>query len=267
MSEPQANLSTVPTNDGQRRKKLHFVMQGKGGVGKSFIASLICQTLSKKEVDYDGYDLDPNNQTLAAITGLPVKTWSILRDDVDEDEDEESVIDTARFDELMREITKTDKDVVLDTGASVFIDLNNYLIINGMINLLDAQGIDVYMHCVVIGGGAQQECLVGLDRMVSVYKDHPAKIIIWLNEKEGKIEADKVSFEDGVFYKENKHHVDTIIKVPRQRNPLFEEALKEMNMKSLTFEGAAIDPTIDFIVRARLQKMEKQYVGNLSNFF
>lgn len=44
-------------------KTIHFVLQGKGGAGKSFIASILAQYM--KELDHDNLvlDTDPLNQS------------------------------------------------------------------------------------------------------------------------------------------------------------------------------------------------------------
>ena len=42
---------------------IHFILQGKGGVGKSYVASLLTQYLQDKKKPVVGFDLDPTNPT------------------------------------------------------------------------------------------------------------------------------------------------------------------------------------------------------------
>ena len=44
---------------------VHFVLQGKGGVGKSFVASILGQYFQVRGRDVRCFDTDPVNQTFA----------------------------------------------------------------------------------------------------------------------------------------------------------------------------------------------------------
>jgi cellulose biosynthesis protein BcsQ len=45
----------------------HFIMQGKGGVGKSLTASILMQYLLKQGLEVSGCDTDPVNSSLLRI--------------------------------------------------------------------------------------------------------------------------------------------------------------------------------------------------------
>jgi len=49
-----------------------FILQGKGGVGKSFIAVLLIQYYKLKGYDVRALDTDPVNNTLAGYTEFDV---------------------------------------------------------------------------------------------------------------------------------------------------------------------------------------------------
>ena len=49
---------------------VHLILQGKGGVGKSFIAALLAQYLQEKGVAVRCFDADPVNSTLASFPAL-----------------------------------------------------------------------------------------------------------------------------------------------------------------------------------------------------
>ena len=82
-------------------KDIHFIVQGKGGVGKSFIASLLAQFFSKNK-QVLCFDTDPVNQTFSRYKALNVKTIDIL--------DEHNNIDSGKFDVLMNTLL-SDEDV------------------------------------------------------------------------------------------------------------------------------------------------------------
>ena len=51
---------------------VHLILQGKGGVGKSFIAALLAQYLQEKGVAVRCFDADPVNSTQAIEPGMTV---------------------------------------------------------------------------------------------------------------------------------------------------------------------------------------------------
>jgi CO dehydrogenase nickel-insertion accessory protein CooC1 len=52
-----------------------LILQGKGGVGKSFIAALLAQYLQEKGVAVRCFDADPVNSTLASFPAYRRRNW------------------------------------------------------------------------------------------------------------------------------------------------------------------------------------------------
>ncbi len=73
----------------------HFVLQGKGGVGKSFVANLLAQSFIAKGTPALCIDTDPVNGTLHAFSSLGVQRINILEGDE---------INTRAFDTLIEKI-------------------------------------------------------------------------------------------------------------------------------------------------------------------
>jgi cellulose biosynthesis protein BcsQ len=98
----------------------HFIMQGKGGVGKSLVSSILIQYLLKRGLTVSGCDTDPVNSSLARHQSLDVKVIDIMDNDD---------IDPGRFDELIRHIDggSDEAHMVIDIGASCFVSLCAYL--------------------------------------------------------------------------------------------------------------------------------------------
>ena len=61
-------------------KEVHFIAQGKGGVGKSFIASILAQYLKERVKDehIHCYDTDPVNPTFSRYSALSAQVVPIL---------------------------------------------------------------------------------------------------------------------------------------------------------------------------------------------
>ena len=63
---------------------VHFVLNGKGGIGKSFISSLLCQYLTHKNEKGESVvaiDTDPNNTTLYNMKALKAKFLQLIDKD------------------------------------------------------------------------------------------------------------------------------------------------------------------------------------------
>ncbi|WP_308620459.1 P-loop NTPase [uncultured Desulfovibrio sp.] len=59
---------------------IHFILQGKGGVGKSMIAVMLCQTLRHFGKEVIAFDTDPVNATLAGFKEFNVTSLDVMQD-------------------------------------------------------------------------------------------------------------------------------------------------------------------------------------------
>src|SRR3954463_884862 len=72
---------------------VHLSLQGKGGVGKSLVASLLAQYFTdRKKIPIRCIDADPVNQTLAQYKGLAAQRLDLMK---------EGSVDQRAFDGLM----------------------------------------------------------------------------------------------------------------------------------------------------------------------
>src|ERR1700730_9650938 len=79
--------SSDPASSLERNKpmrKAHFVLQGKGGVGKTFVASLIAQYLTERGEPVACLDTDQVHCSFLDITALRVRSVKILKEDSEE---------------------------------------------------------------------------------------------------------------------------------------------------------------------------------------
>ena len=94
--------------------KIHMILQGKGGVGKSFISSTLAQHKFAKGGNPLCIDTDPVNATFYGFKKLNVKQINVMNNDE---------IDPRKFDDLIELIAKADNDVIIDNGASTFVPI------------------------------------------------------------------------------------------------------------------------------------------------
>ena len=92
--------------------KIHMILQGKGGVGKSFIAATLTQFKISTGQKPLCVDTDPVNSTFNGFKSLNVKRLNIM------DGDE---INPRNFDHLVEQIAQSKNDIIIDNGASSFV--------------------------------------------------------------------------------------------------------------------------------------------------
>src|SRR5216684_5647350 len=163
---------------------VHFALQGKGGVGKSLIASVLSQFFVWKDRALHAVDADPVNQTLAEYRALGVERLNLLKN---------GNVDQREFDTLMERILTETGTFVVDTGASTFIPLWHYLLENHALDFLRERGCQVFVHTVITGGQALGDTLSGFNQLAetTVHRN----VVVWLNEYFGQVKKDGASFE------------------------------------------------------------------------
>ena len=105
-----APSNTQPKSDTGR--SVHFVLQGKGGVGKTLIASYIAQYLMDEGRLEACFDTDPVNGSLQSVSALKAQPVKLF---------EGKKLNGKGVDRLMEAIVTAKGDVVVDNGASSFM--------------------------------------------------------------------------------------------------------------------------------------------------
>lgn len=220
---------------------VHIVMQGKGGVGKSLVASLLSQWFGPQEPL--SIDTDPVNQTLYSYKGLNVRHLDIL---------EGTSVNERNFDQLMEAVISVDAPVIVDVGTSTFLPLANYMLENSVYEILKDQGKEVVLHVVITGGQAMDETLKGLHSLYSKF-DQGIRYMIWLNKFFGDIVANGVEFEDMDVFKTMEAQVIGVIELERKTSDTFGADVKKMLEHHLTFEEVLDSPKFAFMEKVRLR--------------
>ena len=82
----------------------------------------------------------------------------------------------------------------MDTGATTFVPLWNYILENEILAFFRAHGRNVFVHSVVTGGQAMSDTLNGLERLAQTTSEK--NVIVWLNEYFGEVTKDGKTFEE-----------------------------------------------------------------------
>jgi hypothetical protein len=235
--------------------KIHMVLQGKGGVGKSMIAAAIAQYKASKGQTPLCIDTDPVNSTFEGYRALNVQRLNIM------DGDE---INTRNFDALVEQIASTKSDVIIDNGASSFVPLSHYLISNQVPALLADMGHELVVHTVITGGQALLDTVSGFSQLVSQFPTE-AIFVVWLNPYWGPIEHEGKGFEQLKAYTANKARVSAIVSIPALKEETYGRDLSDMLQERLTFDEALAMDSLTIMTRQRLKIVKGQLFGQLDS--
>jgi hypothetical protein len=237
-------------------REVHLTLQGKGGVGKSVVASILAQHFYRQGMG-DGVicvDGDPVNATFAGYPALKVKRLELLNANRD--------VDKRKFDSLMEDIVTKDATFVIDNGASSFIPLSTYMVENDVVGIIQRHGKRVVIHCVITGGQALLDTLNGLDSLASALPEG-AELVVWLNEHFGEIALDGKTFEEMQVYKKHEPKIAALVRLPRQQGDTFGKDVEDLFKKRMTFAEVNGSSEFSFMAKQRLERVAKDIFSQL----
>ena len=239
---------------------VHLILQGKGGVGKSFAAFLLAQYLPDKSVLVRCFDADPINNTLASFPAL-----NAVKVDLIENSDKGRRIDPRRFDDLVEQITSqpAESHVIVDTGSSAFVPLLHYVLSNEVQAILSQGGHQLVVHTVVTGGQALLDTLHGAAQLVK--QMDAARFVIWLNPFWGPVADNGRTFEQMNLYEAIKKRIETIVSLPAFTDELFPQDIASMLKSRLTFKEAIESPDHSLMSRHRLKVAQREFYSRLDS--
>jgi hypothetical protein len=231
---------------------IHLSLQGKGGVGKSLVASILAQYFHARGKGTRCIDTDPVNRTFLQYKSLDVTRLELLR---------EGSIDSRGFDTLMQTLLTEDTTFVVDNGASTFIPLWNYILENHVVDVLTAAGKRVFVHTVITGGQALLDTLHGFKSLADSTADR--NIIVWLNEYFGRIEADGKSFDEMGAYRDSESKIFGSVHLVKRNQDTFGRDLEEVISRKLTLEEAINDGPFSIMTKQRLKQVQRDWFEQL----
>ena len=230
-------------------KTIHLILQGKGGVGKSFISSTLAQYILHKDSLPLCIDTDPINKTFSAYQVLEVKKLELL---------ENEQINPRNFDLLIEWVSSFEgKNIVVDNGASTFVPLSHYFVINDIPELLHSLHHRLMVHTVITGGQAMMDTIHGFSQLAHQFPE-PSTFVVWLNPYWGEIEYEGLSFENMKVFQKHKHRIEGVISIPSLQKETFGRDLSDMLQERITFDEAIASSTRTIMVRQRLKMLQRQ---------
>src|SRR5579883_695376 len=173
----QTNGAAVGTRD------IHAFLSSKGGIGKSFVASILAQYAMSIGTPLSVKDMDSSNATLANCKGLNAEQVSLLS---------HGNFDHTKFDQACEEMMKGDGPYLFDVGASMFTPVWGHLANHRYLDAWNDAGVRVVVHSVINGGAEAANTLTSL---VDMAKAVPGRqIVVWLNPYHGPVNIDGKGF-------------------------------------------------------------------------
>lgn len=230
--------------------QIHMTLQGKGGVGKSFISSLLAQHFLARGIVPHCYDTDPVNSTFGGYAAFGTRVVRLGEHDGE--------VNARFFDPLIEELIQLPDDAVavIDNGAATFLPLVSYMTEAGIIELLQDAGHTVYLHTVLTGGQALNDTAEGFLKLASALPD--GNLVVWQNEYFGRviIESAKgpLTFQQSPAFARNKDRIAAVITLPEVRKETVGEDIKKMMQARLAFSEAIASPQFGVVERTRLRR-------------
>ena len=241
------------TNGSETTGAIHLTLQGKGGVGKSLVASLLAQYFRDGGRDVRCIDTDPVNRTFAQYAALHADRLNLR--------DEHNRIDQRAFDTLMERFLNEDATFVVDNGASTFLPLWHYLLENNALDYLNKNGRRVYVHTVITGGQALLDTLNGFHELAQTTSER--NIVIWVNEYFGRVEADGKKFSEMAAYRENAEKVCGAVIFSKRNQDTFGRDIEDMIAAKLTFREAINEAKLPIMAKQRLKIVQRDLFDQL----
>lgn len=232
----------------------HFILQGKGGIGKTLVSTILAQWMKTKDPEsLRCYDTDQENTTFSRYKAMNVKHVPVMND--------ARTIDPKRFDALIIDILESDGNCVIDNGANSFTPLMAYLLENHAFDLLQDSGRTVYIHSIVGGGDTLHDTASGF---VSTAQSTRTPIVLWENEHFGLLQTPTGRvFTESQTYSENAGHVIGRVKLAQRNSDTFGADIKKMNTGRLTLDEVMQNEKFNIMEKQRLKVVYREIFEQL----
>jgi hypothetical protein len=232
---------------------IHLVLQGKGGVGKSIVASWLAEFLIGRGQPLQCFDGDPVNRSLAQIKALNVEKLDLLND--------EGVVMRSRYDALINRFLTEEAVFLVDSGATAFLPFWTFIVESDVISSLRAAGRRVYIP--ISGGDMLNDTLLGFKTLAETAAEK--SLVVWVNEYFGEIERDGKTFDQMQVFLDNREKVLTSIGIPQRSSDLYGSDIRHMRERKLTFDEAiAVAPEFNIVEKYRLDRVRRELFEQLA---
>ena len=232
---------------------VHFVLQGKGGIGKSVVASWLAEFLIERGQPVRCIDGDPVNRSLSQLRAFGAERLELVNQD--------GVLQRTRYDSIIERFATDDAVFVVDNGATVFLPLWTYVVETEMFSVLRQAGRQVYVHVPISGGEMLNDTLRGFKTLAESAPER--NLVLWINEYFGPVARDGKAFNQMQVYLEHQDKVLASVGIPRRSSDTYGDTVRTMREKKLTFAEAIASPEFMLVQKSRLHIVRRELFEQL----
>ena len=240
-------------NGNPNKTVIHLVLQGKGGVGKSVVASWLAEYLIKRGKNVRCIDGDPVNRSLAQYKALNAEKLDLVS--------QEGLVVRARYDALVQRFATEEGVFVMDSGATAFLPFWSYIVESEMVRVLRDAGRKLYVHCVISGGEMLTDTLLGFETLAQSTPDK--SVVVWINEYFGPISRDGKALDQVTVFQAHTNKMLGSIGIPQRSPDTFGERIQLMRTKKFTFDEAIQSEEFMLVQKSRLYIIQRELFEQL----
>jgi hypothetical protein len=244
------------TNDGDPNgcsATIHLILQGKGGVGKSVVASWLAEFLIARGKPVQCIDGDPVNRSLGQYKALRAEKLDLVNQD--------GLVQRTRYDALLQRFATEDAVFVVDSGATAFMPFWAYVMETEMMRILRDAGRRIYVHVPISGGEMLNDTLFGFKTLAESTTEK--NLVLWINEYFGPVARDEKRFEQMQVYIDHQSKVLASVGIVQRSADTYGQTIRRMREKKLTL-GEAIDcPDFMLAERSRIHIVRRDLFEQL----
>ncbi|WP_034070010.1 P-loop NTPase [Pseudomonas aeruginosa] len=234
----------------------HLVLQGKGGVGKSFVASALAQYFIERGHSVACADTDPVNSSFYQFKALNVGLLRIM---------EGGVVSQKLFDPLFEELLATETVCVVDNGASTFIPMLKFISDNHMLAGLQDAGKQLYIHTVITAGQAKDDTFNGLKKLITMIRDEKSdtQVVVWQNEFWGVPVFDGKPLSETQLVLDNRDIIQGICTIIDRNSDAFTADIRAVLESHLTLREVKQSEQFGVIAKSRIHRVYNDIFSEL----
>jgi len=223
---------------------VHFILQGKGGIGKTLVSTILAQWMAGQDArPLRCFDTDQENPTFSRYKAMNVRHVPVMTDT--------RTIDPKRFDALMIDLLEDEGNCVVDNGANTFSPLMAYLLENDCFAMLKEAGRKVYIHVIVGGGDTLHDTATGF---TTTAKATDVPLVLWENQHFGLLQsASGKQFTESQTYAEYAARVAGRVVLSARNADTFGADIKKMNIARLTLEEVRASDKFNVMEKQRIK--------------
>ena len=232
--------------------KVYIVSQGKGGVGKTTIATMLASYLLLKNKVIQVIDTDGVNQTLSAFKALNVKEKNILSDDY-------QTSDLTKIDDFFSDLLEdqeADKTVIIDIGASSFLPIRSHIFQNEIYKM-----IDITFVIPICGGTSEDSSMLGISDTLKDFENGVNYLIVQ-NERDGKLKFKNSKLEKQLQSLEKNYIGDVTLE---KISGILATDFEIVNKNKIIFQQIEKCKDLKILNRKRLEIFFKKFFAQLQN--